>query len=247
MGDIEMKLKDICCLEDRLVEICKSEVCLAKPDFCGMGEVVDMVKDLAEAEEKHWKAEYYKSIVKAMEKEEEDERYGYNPNRTASGRYASTGYGNRTRGGRMGFNPDDIMMLNEPYVHMLPRQIQNVNDHFMGYDGNNSNNSSSTGGMSSQSSSSGNNGGRYGYTPYNNSNPDFDPRYGEAYNRYKIAKRHYHDTNNTSDKEEMDTHAKEHMMDLMSSAEEIYTSSNNPELKKKIKDDLTKLVNKLPV
>ena len=32
-----------------------------------MGQVVDMIKDLAEAEEKCWKACYYKSVVEAME------------------------------------------------------------------------------------------------------------------------------------------------------------------------------------
>jgi len=36
-------------------------------DVQEMGMLVDMVKDLAEAEEKCWEAEYYKSVASAME------------------------------------------------------------------------------------------------------------------------------------------------------------------------------------
>lgn len=85
-------------------------------DVKTMGEVIDMIKDIAEAEEKCWKACYYKSIVEAMEEAEEWEkmeymdeegRMGYDNWRYASGRFAPKGRGHKTghRGGRMGYVP----------------------------------------------------------------------------------------------------------------------------------------------
>lgn len=99
-----------------------------------MGEVIDMIKDIAEAEEKCWKGCYYKSIVEAMEdaklhpdRYEEmmeymdgDGRMGYDNWRYASGRYAPKGHGHRSpvRSGdrRMGYIPD-------------PNQWDDWNDH----------------------------------------------------------------------------------------------------------------------
>lgn len=79
-------------------------------DVKTMGEVIDMIKDIAEAEEKCWKACYYKSVVEAMDEAEdwdEDDRMGYDNWRYASGRYAPKGRGHKTgsRGGRMGYVP----------------------------------------------------------------------------------------------------------------------------------------------
>lgn len=71
------------------------------------GKVVDMIKDLAEAEAECRKAEYYRTVVEAMD-EEEEPRYGYNNRRYSSGRYAPKG-----RGSVMGFRP---FVDQEPYV-----------------------------------------------------------------------------------------------------------------------------------
>lgn len=96
-----------------------------------LGDAIDMIKDLAEAEEKLWKACYYKKIIEAMDKAEEKEelyktmammdddlaydRMGYNPNRGVSGRYTSSG-GDRSGGhtGRMGYPMDNRMMPHDP-------------------------------------------------------------------------------------------------------------------------------------
>ena len=71
------------------------------------GEVVDMIKDLAEAEKACMEACYYETIVKAMEKAdedgEEDEKMGYNARHYASGRFAPKG-----RGTRMGYMPETM-------------------------------------------------------------------------------------------------------------------------------------------
>lgn len=96
-------------------------------DVKTMGEVIDMIKDIAEAEEKCWKSCYYKSIVEAMEEAEEWEkmeymdeegRMGYDNWRYASGRFAPKGRGHKTghRGGRMGYVPyydDSDMSIND--------------------------------------------------------------------------------------------------------------------------------------
>lgn len=57
-----------------------------------LGKVVDMIKDLAEAEEKCWKACYYKKVIEAMETGSRD-RMGYDHWRSADGRFSDRGTG----------------------------------------------------------------------------------------------------------------------------------------------------------
>lgn len=107
MGRIEGKLLGM--LEE------EAEKGLEGVSAAEMGEVVDMVKDLAEAK-------YYCSVVKAME---ESDPMGYSQNRDQHGRYAPMGYdpmdgtsrygGVRASdsyaydkmGGRMGYGPSE--------------------------------------------------------------------------------------------------------------------------------------------
>ena len=62
------------------------------------GKVVDMIKDLAEAEEKCWKACYYKTVVEAMEEESGRRPMGYMPI-SRQGDQGAMGY----NGGNMGY------------------------------------------------------------------------------------------------------------------------------------------------
>ena len=62
------------------------------------GKVVDMIKDLAEAEEKCWKACYYKTVVEAMEEESGRRPMGYMPI-SRQGYQGAMGY----NGGNMGY------------------------------------------------------------------------------------------------------------------------------------------------
>lgn len=98
--------EEICELKEKLTEWLEEEFEKGKEhvDAKEAGEVVDMIKDLAEAEEKAWKAMYYELISVAMTEAGEDHksRYGYDRWRYASGRFAPTGRGHRTR---MGFTP----------------------------------------------------------------------------------------------------------------------------------------------
>lgn len=111
------KICDICCkLADALHDQLASGV--QNVNTHEAGQVVDMIKDLAKAEEKLWKACYYKSIVKAMHEEEEymehmpeDERRHYDNWRYSSGRFAPTG-----RGHRSGYVPTWEGMRMEPWM-----------------------------------------------------------------------------------------------------------------------------------
>ena len=88
---------------------------------------------------------------------------------------------------------------------------------------------------------------RLGYNGNQGSRPmteNWDPQYGESYNKYKDALRHYHETGQKEDMEEMDAHAAEHVKSAIRSFREIYKSAS-PTTQKKLKEDLTKLVGEM--
>lgn len=92
------KVKDK--LLDYAVELCNGD--MKQVDGQELMSVVDMVKDLSEAEKSCMEADYYESVVDAMD---DGGRYGY-PS------YGSSGRSNVGRGGRStrsGY-PDDMMM-----------------------------------------------------------------------------------------------------------------------------------------
>lgn len=194
---MEKKLNNITEIKDQLVEWSKEEIGKGREMACTeeLGEVVDMIKDLAEAEEKCWKACYYKSIVEAMkEAKEEEERYGYNPHRSATtGRYTS------------GYIMDETM---HPDREMMPHMAQ-------------------------------------GYTPSGRGNRSqsgtrMSGRYGYHYDMYDDARRNYHETKDYGEKTKMNEHAKKHLEETVDTLEDIYREAD-PELKARIKKDITKL------
>lgn len=83
----------ICKMKDKLCDYAyqQMERGLDQVDTREMGMVVDMIKDLAEAEKSCLEADYYESVVDAME--EGGDRYGYD------------GGGSSDRGGRSGWTP----------------------------------------------------------------------------------------------------------------------------------------------
>lgn len=99
---------------------------------------------------------------------------------------------------------------------------------------------------------------RYGYddgrnnrndSRYNNSDSRYgnnDSRYGQAYNSYMSAKKHFTDTNSQTDKEDMRVHAQEHLSDTMSTMREIWKMADT-DLKRRMKSDLTTLVNEMAI
>ena len=87
---------------------------------------------------------------------------------------------------------------------------------------------------------------RMGYTPNRKMMDDKNEKFGTAYREWDVSRRHYHDSNKSEDKEEMNRHAREHMANTLESIRTIWSSSD-PELKKRMKADLTALVGELTV
>lgn len=115
MEEMKMKLKEIEMFEDKLMAAAKEECCDGG-DICKAGQIIDMLKDIASVKKDCAEACYYKSIVEAMhEAKEEEQRYGYNSNRYANGRYAPAGHGNHAAG-------------YIPYHMMDPNQVMGYSD-----------------------------------------------------------------------------------------------------------------------
>lgn len=212
-----------------------------------MGKVVDMVKDLADAEMNVWKKCYYEAIVKAMEEDKEKEelmfkmdgRMGYDRWRTSTGRFAPKGHGHETSmavaTGRAGFV--DMPWHNPPYYDdprfwdgqpwMAP----------MGYD-----ESGRNGDGSMQNGSNRGNGqpgsttGRMGYTPDTEANQGRQTHY----DLYQKARRHFHETGDQEQKQQMKEHGKESVEEALLTVRDIFTEAD-PQLQQKMRDDLARL------
>ena len=137
------------------------------------GEVVDMIKDLTEAEKNKAEACYYNTLVDAMESHEYGEDYdeygpmqrrGYSRSRDSMGRYSS----------RRGYPMHDDMMYNQRYDEYMNGR--------MGYS-----NGAYGGGSRGMSSNSSNNSSRYGY----------------SYDKYMSNRRNYSKTDPEDKQERM--------------------------------------------
>lgn len=208
-------------------------------------DVVDMIKDLNEAE-------YYATIVKAMKEakeEEEDEekaelrkfkemmrggemddrdlygRMGYDRWRYRDGRFAPKG-----RGHRSGYMPP---MMDYPYMEeddifegAYPR---------MGYTGDMGSRGGNYGG---RNNGRGENSGRYGYDNRENS------RHGRSYDNYRNARRHYTESGDESEKKRMEESMKEHVEDFSDSIKEMWKDAE-PQLRQQMKSEMMKIVQQL--
>lgn len=224
---------EICELKKDLIKIFASELHtkgVNDLDTKDCAEVADMIKDLAEAEKACMEACYYETIVKAMEKADEDDddgRMGYNSRHYANGRFAPKG-----RGTRMGYIPD--MMMQYPYIYGYvndPDFEDNMRNRRMSY-------RPSGAGNRSQS------GSKMGYDDMD-WDPDDDPKQSKEYNEYKRAKRHYTESKSPADKQQMDEHAMKHMNQAIDSFREMWKDAD-PTMRKRMKTDLTALVGEMP-
>lgn len=93
---------------------------------------------------------------------------------------------------------------------------------------------------------------RAGYTPGrkmsrddHSSDNSSDERYGKPYREYIDSRRHYSESKSQADKDMMEMYANEHLMDVMGSVREIYKTAD-PDMRKRMKSDLTKLVGEMP-
>lgn len=70
-------------------------------------------------------------------------------------------------------------------------------------------------------------------------------QYGRPYGEYLEARKHYTESHSAMDKADMDKYAGEHLMSAMTAIRTIYGDAD-PELRKKIKADFSKLVADMP-
>lgn len=105
MKEHEREYSDICEMKKALCLWSKNQIDMGASaiDTRELGEVIDMIKDLAEAEKSCYEACYYKSVVEAMDEYGENPRMGYNPNRNRMGQYSD---------GRSGYDE-------QPYARMM--------------------------------------------------------------------------------------------------------------------------------
>ena len=73
---------------------------------------------------------------------------------------------------------------------------------------------------------------------------DDDPRHSEAFNRFRKAKRYYTKSHSEEDKQRMKDASNEHMMETMATIREMWDDAD-PELRNRMKADLTNLVTNL--
>lgn len=234
----EASYKSICEAKKHLIEEVISQLNkgVEQVNANELGEVTDMIKDLAEAEKLVKEACYYESIVEAMDEASDD----------SSGRY---GYRKRV----MPYPPilgdapyiDDYLQDMDPYegAHMR-----------MGYPKRSTSNSSrSNRGNTTRSRDSM---GRYtsgrsgydkpDYDRYDDDDMDWDPRYGQAYNDYKLAQRHYTESHTQADKDTMNKKANEHIADTVNTIRDMWKDAD-PALRKRMKSDFSSLLNEMNV
>lgn len=84
-------------------------------DVNRMGEMVDMVKDLAEAEKSCWEAQYYRQVTEAMEGSSGYTRMTNSNPASGGGGMSRQGYGSMGHG-------DLIEKLNEEYRQLNPEE-----------------------------------------------------------------------------------------------------------------------------
>ena len=85
---------------------------------------------------------------------------------------------------------------------------------------------------------------RMGYEPSPNTRDFHDYMTESNLEKWRNAKRHYQSSHSAADKEEMNGHAKAHLAETMATLKEIMANSD-PDLQKRMKNDLTNLINEI--
>lgn len=252
MHEIKEKAKKICELKDRIFTYTDQAITNDCVDVDQAGQLVDMIKDLCDAEKNIYKAAYYCSIVEAMKEEEQMEeleakmgmdnsRMGYDHWRTSSGRYANKGTGHWTpiHGGRRGYTP---AYLPPEMMDEERKEMEWMAPYMMGYDNRGGGNRS----QGSPNSTVGAGRAEYGSGRMGYSDPDMeryinDDRHGRSFRNWQLARKHYTETKSDGDRAEMTEHAKEHMVDTCMTLKDIWQDAT-PELRERMKKDLTALM-----
>lgn len=230
LGKLHEVKEDLMGLFEKLVCQMKTEPeCV---DIKEAGELADMIKDLSEASEKCMKQKYYEMLICDMMGTDEDMeqvgRMGYDHWRyKSSGHYAPKGRGEYSahigamHGGRHGYIPDPDHWEDErmPGRHIHAPYYYDADMKPMGYP----------------------------MDPKMNAEMmkiDHDMRHGEAYNRYKGAKRHYTESHDETHKMEMNQHIAESAKDSIMAMKDMWQDAS-PETRKSMKNALEGLLTEM--
>lgn len=208
------KLEELCDIKECLIQWAKEH----KEDPCieAYGQVIDMIKDLYEAEKDCYKAWYYAMAAKDIGDRSNDEetyaegRMGYDHYRYSSGRFAPKGHGHYSAG----YTPNRN-------ARMIPNDMRHDDiweDRPYGYPRTQ---------MTTKMT------GRYGYP--------MDEKHGRAYNDFNDARKHYHESNDPEAKKEMDEHAMKHAKEVIITSKDIYKEAS-PEMRQKLKSEFGKMM-----
>lgn len=231
-------LNDISCIKTDIVEELKHEIRCKGFDNINpyeLGQYVDMVKDLAKSEKDCVEKCYYETVIKAMNDHgyedefdiEAEGRMGYDNRRYASGRYAPKGRGHYSPvHSSAGYTPMHHPM--QSHMPMMDRYDEYDHD-FMGY-------TPSRSGSNSTHSS----GSRMGYSM----GPE--GQYGQSYHDFDRSRKHYHETKDENERMVMEHHADKYINDVSDTVRDIWKDAS-PEMKKRIKSDMSKLVAEMAV
>lgn len=257
MEDAKKKTSEICELKERLITAANEHMNqgIQGVNTHEMGQVVDMIKDLCEAEEKIYKSCYYKTVVEAMEEEKEKEefmakmgmrdmdgmgegRMGYDHWRYSSGRFAPTGHGHRS-----GYvDPErvekwmhDDAFPDDPWARYGYSSTRGSNNPTGGREGSQRGPSGRTGGDYGVSDGSMGSNGRMGYT---------GSERGHRYDRYHQARMGYHESKDAAHKEHMDAASREYVLDMAESLKEVWADAD-PAMRKEIKNKFVALMNEM--
>lgn len=217
---------------------------LEQMDTKEIGEVVDVIKDFAEAKKYCMEALYYQKVTEAMLSYEEP-RYGYNNRRYGNGQYAPKGMGSYGYwDGNMGMVMDPIL-TDEDWNNM---GYGNENRSGSGSYNTTSGGRGRTGSDNNGSMSMRGNQGYHEMKPWTlvTENEDYDPRYGRAYNEFCKNRKFYTATKSESEKKDMDKHAEEHVQDIVVSVKDIWKDAD-PTLKKHMKEQMTRLLGEMNI
>lgn len=190
--------------------------------FEAIGEMVDEVKDLAEAEKDCMKKKYYEMLICEMMQEDEDMndvgRMGYDKWHYASGKFAPKGRGHRvpTSTTRSGFTPMPLNPIDRnphdagPYWRESPMYM---ND-------------------------------RMGY-PMDSMGEAMTPsRYGQGFEEYKERKKQYSETGGEQEKMDMDSKIEEATYDSLDAMREMWRDAN-PDVRVKLMGSVNRFLEEM--
>ena len=247
MSGKEDKMKELLKIKDKMIDAVVLEFAKGTEavDVDETGKVIDMIYDISKAEKNCYEAEYYKTVIEAME-DAEEERYGY------------------TRYPRKRPMPWYKPLVDqEPYIEDYLDDIEYGGSMRMGYTGpwvdHRSGGKHDDGRSGKHGDVAGDYDGQRGVGKFPSHRGEHheeeyeeeyieklkeDMRYGKPFNEYRMSKKHYTQTKSPADKNEMTSHANEHIADVVTTVREMWKDADT-ELKKQMKASLTGLLGEM--